>query len=405
MTPHPTTSSDTSVCPGSTGRLTCTLIASALPSKEAMHAQLMQDLHFPDYYGHNLDALADCLSSSPAHQPIHITLVNDLDGQALPEWLTRAATVMHACSQSLDHVFFSEKTVPPGTTGASKDLQNQSGSASEAAPASTQAPAVQTDPQAGHPQAPAQSSTTANALPRRAWAWGLIRHNLPVLIALICLAAVCFFARDVLAGESIKIDLLARTTIVEGMRSDALTPIMQMLSDLATPFVLIMILLIMGAFAPGKRPGWCAGVNLLGAWGLNLLLKALVQRPRPFGIALIEETGFSFPSGHSMVSMAFYGFIVWMIWHYNRDKLERYFICTVVSLTIVGIGFSRIYLGVHYASDVLSGFCISLIWLICYTRFVAPLFLDTLRVRPDDAFPPPDAQTLDAFAAHTARQG
>ena len=109
--------------------------------------------------------------------------------------------------------------------------------------------------------------------------------------------------------------------------------------------------------------------------------KGIVQRPRPEGISLVTEHGFSFPSGHSMAAMAFFGLLVWLIWHYEKDKPMRIACCVALSVVIVMVGVSRIYLGVHYASDVIGGFCVSLAWLTLYTRIVAPLFLDPALAR------------------------
>ena len=139
--------------------------------------------------------------------------------------------------------------------------------------------------------------------------------------------------------------------------------------------VLLVMTLIVTAFAPGKAPGRCVAANLIGALALNVVLKQIVQRPRPDGFRLIAESGYSFPSGHSMVSMAFFGLLVWMVWTYEKDKTMRLVWCTLFSLVIVMVGVSRIYLGVHYASDVLAGFCVSLLWLVFYTKVVAPAFM------------------------------
>ena len=105
------------------------------------------------------------------------------------------------------------------------------------------------------------------------------------------------------------------------------------------------------------------------------MLKQIVQRPRPDGFRLIAESGYSFPSGHSMVSMAFFGLLAWMVWTYEKDRTMRLIWCALFSLVIVMVGVSRIYLGVHYASDVLAGFCVSLLWLVFYTKVVAPAFM------------------------------
>lgn len=150
---------------------------------------------------------------------------------------------------------------------------------------------------------------------------------------------------------------------------------MESFSALATPVSLIAMLLVIAAFAPGKRPGWFCTVNLALAALLNVVLKTLIQRPRPEGFRLAVESGFSFPSGHSMAAMAFFGLIVWMVWHYEQDRRQRLILTAAFSAVIAMIGISRIYLGVHYASDVLGGFCASIIWLVFYTKLAAPAFL------------------------------
>ena len=195
-----------------------------------------------------------------------------------------------------------------------------------------------------------------------------VRDNRLVLTIAVCSAIFLFLLFEVLRGEIMRIDTAAYTLIVEHLRADWLTPVMEGFSALATPTVLVAMLLVIIAFAPGRRPGWCCAVNLVLVTLLNLAIKSLVQRPRPEGFRLVTETGFSFPSGHSMAAMAFYGLIVWLIWHYESDRRKRAVLTAAFSLIILMIGISRIYLGVHYASDVLGGFCVSLIWLSLYVK-------------------------------------
>ena len=102
------------------------------------------------------------------------------------------------------------------------------------------------------------------------------------------------------------------------------------------------------------------------AW-LNMILKDIFLRPRPdFSLAFLHASGFSFPSGHAMNSTAFYGMIAYLIIITYRDwKVKTLAIIAWLGLSIL-IGFSRIYLGVHYFTDVAAGWAAGVLWLtIC----------------------------------------
>lgn len=204
---------------------------------------------------------------------------------------------------------------------------------------------------------------------------GLARRNVRLVVACACLIVFVELLEDVLAGDLMRVDAWAYALIVENMRADWLTPVMEGFSALAAPLSLLAMLAIIAAFAPGRRPGATCALNLVLVVALNAALKVIVARPRPEGFRLIAESGFSFPSGHSMVAMAFFGLLIWLVWRYESDKTVRNACCAAFGLIIVMIGISRIYLGVHYASDVIGGFCVSLLWLAFYTRVIAPAML------------------------------
>lgn len=220
---------------------------------------------------------------------------------------------------------------------------------------------------------PASVLATLGTIARRLAA--LVRSNVRVVIVAAATVVVLWMVGELGEGEIMKIDSLAYSFFVEGLRSDALTPPVEAVTNLASPVTVLGMLVVAAAFAPGRRPGVAMALNLAGAVVLNQLLKFVIQRPRPEGFRLIDESGYSFPSGHSMVAMAFYGFLIYLIWHYERDRIERWLWCACLSLVIVGIGASRIYLGVHYASDVVAGLLISLAWLAVFTKLVCPLLL------------------------------
>jgi membrane-associated phospholipid phosphatase len=204
---------------------------------------------------------------------------------------------------------------------------------------------------------------------------GLIRRNRRVVVVAVAMIVFIGILEDVLEVQSMKLDEAAYWLVVEHLRCDLLTPVMESFSALAMPGTLFVMLLAVSAFAPGRRPGWCCAVNLVLVVALNQVLKFIIQRPRPDGFRLATATGFSFPSGHSMVAMAFFGLLAWFVWKFEKDKRERNFLVVAFALVIFMIGLSRIYLGVHYASDVIGGFCLSAAWLALYTNIAVPLFL------------------------------
>ncbi|WP_019947990.1 phosphatase PAP2 family protein [Hymenobacter aerophilus] len=105
-------------------------------------------------------------------------------------------------------------------------------------------------------------------------------------------------------------------------------------------------------------------VVALGSITLNLLLKQIYHRPRPL-LPLTSASGLSFPSGHAMISASFYGLLIYFAWSRLRHHpVLRYATVSALAALIVLIGLTRVYLRVHYATDVLAGITAGLAWLI-----------------------------------------
>lgn len=102
---------------------------------------------------------------------------------------------------------------------------------------------------------------------------------------------------------------------------------------------------------------------MIGISVLTSSLKELFERDRPNLIQEYDGTGYSFPSGHSTGPMVFYGFIIYLIIRSRFPLVAKWIVGIVLGLLIFLIGFSRIYLGVHYASDVIGGFLLGFAWL------------------------------------------
>ncbi|WP_026902446.1 phosphatase PAP2 family protein [Pedobacter glucosidilyticus] len=101
----------------------------------------------------------------------------------------------------------------------------------------------------------------------------------------------------------------------------------------------------------------------LSSLALILSLKSLFNRPRPLSPLLYQELGLSFPSGHALSAVTFYGLIVYIISISSLTKQTKFIINSLLVVIIFMVGLSRIYLRVHYTSDVIAGFCAGVLWL------------------------------------------
>ncbi len=112
-----------------------------------------------------------------------------------------------------------------------------------------------------------------------------------------------------------------------------------------------------------KDQALAVAVTALSSLGLMLLLKDLFRRPRPLFPLVDGATNYGFPSGHALMSVAFYGLGIWLTVKNMRNKAGKITVIAALSLVIFLIGFSRLYLRVHFATDVLAGWAIGTCWL------------------------------------------
>lgn len=165
-------------------------------------------------------------------------------------------------------------------------------------------------------------------------------------------------------------------TFVYGLfeRNDILTVIMKIITCMGEDITLVLLSLILFITIKNKKEASMIPLNLMIIASINSIVKLLVKRDRPFGISLIEVGGYSFPSGHSAASLAFYGLIIYFIFKKIKNKKVKVVSASLLSLLIFLIGLSRIYLGVHYASDVLGGFAFSgaylILYIMAYNKFI-----------------------------------
>lgn len=203
-----------------------------------------------------------------------------------------------------------------------------------------------------------------------------IVKNLKWIILFICLIGFLSIAEDVFNKEIVNGDIVGYKLISTFLISDFATPIAKFITNFGGAIFLAVLTIILFILIKNKKIGVSIFSNLAIITALNQLLKNILQRPRPTEYRIIEETGYSFPSGHSMISMAFYGYLVYLIYKYVKNKYVKWTSMVLLSLLICSIGISRIYLGVHYTSDVLGGFLISISYLVMYISAVNKFLIE-----------------------------
>ena len=129
--------------------------------------------------------------------------------------------------------------------------------------------------------------------------------------------------------------------------------------------IIVAVTLVCIYWIVKKKYSWVVSflLTLLASEGSVSLIKHVIARPRPMLVAVYQENSFSFPSGHATIAVTFYGFLLFLFWKQLRKKTRMILLATYL-LWVFLIGLSRIYLGVHYVSDVFAGYILGSIWLL-----------------------------------------
>lgn len=191
-------------------------------------------------------------------------------------------------------------------------------------------------------------------------------------IAFSLLLAFLFVAIDVRGNRFEWLDE-ACINFALSIRSGWLTVIFTIITNLVNPIVIGIVGFCILIFAKERRVfSFQLFLNMGIVALLNLTFKYFFVRNRPDqALHLVAEVGYSFPSGHTMFAVAFYGFLIYMLWNSKRKRTTKIGLTVVGVVLVALISFSRIYLGVHYASDVVGGLLVSLGYLMIFLFVVA----------------------------------
>ena len=183
---------------------------------------------------------------------------------------------------------------------------------------------------------------------------------------LICIIVFLYLSSAILAGGELAVDEAA-FAFAKDISNPAFSSFIEFITFFASRhFLTPAALLLVAYFLFVRKHRWYSlkvPVVALGSITLNLVLKYFFDRPRPI-MPLVEASGLSFPSGHSMVAASFYGLLIYLVWHNVKNITWRNSIVAFLVVFVLFIGFSRIYLRVHYATDVMAGFAAGFLWVV-----------------------------------------
>jgi undecaprenyl-diphosphatase len=186
-----------------------------------------------------------------------------------------------------------------------------------------------------------------------------------------------WLAEEVMEGDTTQFDAVIRTA-VHNHATPFLTSVMKAFSFLGSVgWVASFCALVICICFYFKRPriaGFLA-IAMVGAATLDSVLKLAFHRLRPVAYYGVSPRSYSFPSGHALGSLCFYGILAAVLADRMTGRRQKFFTWLIAALLAAMIGFSRIYLGVHYPSDVIAGYLAGAVWVTAVT-IVDEILLD-----------------------------
>ena len=183
-------------------------------------------------------------------------------------------------------------------------------------------------------------------------------------VSVLALLFFSWLAREVFEGEFTNFDLHIRL-IVHGYANPNLTLAMEALSQVGSPLFLsglFLVLVIIFLFIRWRYAAIWLALAMAGAVGLDFTLKDLFHRARPVPYFIPDPGSYSFPSGHALGSFCFYLVLAGLLTARIRALALRILIWVCAPLLVAAIGFSRVYLGVHWPTDVIAGYAAAAFW-------------------------------------------
>ena len=193
-----------------------------------------------------------------------------------------------------------------------------------------------------------------------------LRLIIAILLFLLTLFTFVYIADEIVLENETHLDETIITDL-SAYHSPAATSAMTIFTFFGSSFFLLpAYILIVLFYWIKKNKRLALNVAIIGLTSTAVLfsLKYIFKRSRPLDPLIQHVAGFSFPSGHSFSSFTFYGLMAYLLWQTQLSAAWKIITSMLLFLLAATIAFSRVYLRVHFPSDIIAGFCLSVVWLI-----------------------------------------
>jgi undecaprenyl-diphosphatase len=202
--------------------------------------------------------------------------------------------------------------------------------------------------------------------PQKKARWITLRLILAVILFLATLTLFVGIADQIVLEHKNNFDQ-AVSGYIQSFTSAGMTKTMSVVTFFGSANFLFPAYLVLIAFYIIRKKSRIAlDITMVGLSStfILFLFKDIFRRHRPLDPLVSNVTGFSFPSGHSFSSFTFFGLLIYIAWHSDIKRKWKIIISALLVLFAATIAFSRVYLRVHFPSDVVAGFCLSVAWLM-----------------------------------------